>query len=425
MLIFVIFHKKITFHFEGTAKCVIFLYEIKFLATENFMAYTVYLKKNEEKEFIGGKTWVFANEVYKIEGKDKNGSLAVVRSFDGKFIGKGYISHLSKILVRLFIFSDIEDDRRLFSERIAYADDMRRKYLEDDCYRVVFSENDYLPGLIIDRFSDVLSAQFLTLGMNNKKDVIIDCLKEIFSPRAIIERSDAQVRTKEGLEPFKGVIYGENIERARISENGLLIDVDLLGGQKTGYFLDQKLNRLSIRRFSKDKIVLDCFSNVGGFALNAGMAGAKKVYALDVSEKAVSDIKHNALINGLKNVEAVCCDVFEKLREYKSEGKTFDMIILDPPAFCKSANEIQNAYKGYKDVNILAMKLLNKGGILVSSSCTHFMTETLFKKMLSESSRSAGRRAKLLEQRIQCLDHPSLLSEDESAYLKFFILQID
>lgn len=389
------------------------------------MAYTVYLKKNEEKEIMGGKTWVFANEVYKIEGKDKNGSLATVRSFDGKFIGKGYINHLSKILVRLFIFSDIDDDRDLFLQRIVYANDMRKKYLSDDCYRVVFSENDYLPGLIVDRFSDVLSVQFLTLGINNKKDVILDCLKEVFSPRSIIERSDTEVRKKEGLEPFKGVIYGDLIERTRISENGLYIDVDLLGGQKTGYFLDQKLNRFSIRRFSKDKTVLDCFSNVGGFALNAATAGAKKVYALDISEKAVSDITRNAEINGLKNVEAIACDVFEKLREYKAEGKTFDMIILDPPAFCKSVNEIQNAYKGYKDVNILAMKLLNKGGILVSSSCTHFMTETLFKKMLAESSRNAGRRAKLLEQRVQCLDHPSLLTEEESSYLKFFILQID
>ena len=389
------------------------------------MAYTVYLKKNEEKGILNGKTWVFANEVYKIDGKDKNGSLCEVRSFDGKFIGKGYINHLSKILVRLFIFSDVSDDKNLFYERIAYADEMRRKYLDDDCYRVVFSESDYLPGLIVDRFSDVLSVQFLTLVMNNKKDVIIECLKEIFSPRSIVERSDAEIRKKEGLEPFKGVIYGENVERVRINENGIFIDVDLLEGQKTGYFLDQKLNRLSIRRFSKDKTVLDCFCNVGGFALNAAKGGAKHVFALDVSEKAVNDVESNAEINGLNNVEPVCCDVFKQLREYRSEEKSFDMIILDPPAFCKSVNEIQNAYKGYKDINVLAMKLLNKGGILVSSSCTHFMTETLFKKMLAESAKNAGKRAKVLEQRVQCLDHPSLLSEEESTYLKFFILQID
>lgn len=389
------------------------------------MAYTVYLKKNEEKGILNGKTWVFANEVYKIDGKDKNGSLCEVRSFDGKFIGKGYINHLSKILVRLFIFSDVSDNKNLFYERIAYADEMRRKYLDDDCYRVVFSESDYLPGLIVDRFSDVLSVQFLTLGMNNKKEFIIECLKEIFSPRSIVERSDAEIRKKEGLEPFKGVIYGENVERVRINENGIFIDVDLLEGQKTGYFLDQKLNRLSLRRFSEDKTVLDCFCNVGGFALNSAKGGAKHVFALDVSEKAVNDVKSNAEINGLNNVEPVCCDVFKQLREYRSEGKSFDMIILDPPAFCKSVNEIQNAYKGYKDINVLAMKLLNKGGILVSSSCTHFMTETLFKKMLAESAKNAGKRAKVLEQRVQCLDHPSLLSEEESAYLKFFILQID
>lgn len=389
------------------------------------MAYTIILKKNEEKDLVNGKTWVYANEVYKIEGKDKNGSLATVKSFDGKFIGKGYINHLSKILVRLFIFNNEEDNKNLFFNRIKYADDMRRKYIGENSYRVVFSENDYLPGLIVDRFSDVLSIQLLTLGMNLKKDLIIECLKEIFNPRSIIERSDSEVRKKEGLEPFKGVIYGEDITSTAITENGIKIEVSLLDGQKTGYFLDQKLNRYAVRRFAKDKVCLDCFCNAGGFALNLSVGGAKKVYCLDLSKQALSDVKTNAKLNGISNLETVECDVFEKLREYKNQGKTFDLIVLDPPAFCKSVNETQNAYKGYKDINILAMKLLNKGGILVSSSCTHFMTRELFKKMLTESAKNAGRKAKVLEERIQTLDHPSLLSEDESSYLKFFILQID
>ncbi len=389
------------------------------------MGYEVFLKKNEEKDFINGKTWIYANEVYKIEGKDKNGSLATVRSFDGKFIGKGYINHLSKILVRLFIFSDQLDTEELFLSRIKYADEMRKKYLNEQSYRVIFSENDYLPGLIVDKYNDVLSVQFLTLGMNLKKDVIVKCLVEYFNPKAIVERSDQEIRKKEGLEPFKGVIYGEKIETVQILENGLKVEVSLLDGQKTGYFLDQKLNRLSVRRYAKDKVCLDCFCNAGGFALNLAVAGAKKVYALDVSKQALKDVENNAKLNGLTNVETVECDVFEKLREYKRDGKTFDLIVLDPPAFCKSVNEVQNAYKGYKDVNILAMKLLKRGGILVSSSCTHFITQALFRKMLSESSKNAGRKVKLLEERIQTLDHPSLLSEEEASYLKFFVLQVD
>lgn len=389
------------------------------------MSYTVYLKKNEEKDVINGKTWIYANEVYKIDGKDKNGSLATVRSFDGKFIGKGYINHLSKILIRLFIFKDEEDTKELFFSRIKYADEMRQKYLSENSYRVVFSENDYLPGLIVDRYNDVLSVQFLTLGMNLKKDLIIQCLVEYFNPRAIVERSDSEIRKKEGLEPFKGVIYGENVTSCRILENGLNVEVSLIDGQKTGYFLDQKLNRYAVRRFAKDKVCLDCFCNAGGFSLNLVMGGAKKVYALDVSKQALKDVENNANLNGITNIETVECDVFEKLREYKKDGKTFDLIVLDPPAFCKSVSEVKNAYDGYKDVNILAMKLLNKGGILVSSSCTHFINQALFRKMLTESSRNAGRKVKLLEERIQTLDHPSLLTEDESSYLKFFILQVD
>ncbi len=389
------------------------------------MSYTVYLKKNEEKDIINGKTWIYANEVYKIDGKDKNGSLATVRSFEGKFIGRGYINHLSKILVRLFIFNDEPDDKALFFNRIKFADNMRRKYITENSYRVVFSENDYLPGLIVDRYDNVLSVQFLTLGMAAKKNVIIDCLVEIFNPLTIVERSDSEVRRKEGLEPYKGVIYGETLQTCRIVENGLNIEVSLLDGQKTGYFLDQKFNRYAVRRYAKDKTCLDCFCNAGGFALNLASAGAKKVFALDVSRQALNDVENNAKLNNLNNIETVECDVFEKLREYKNQGKTFDLIVLDPPAFCKSASEIKSAYNGYKDINILAMKLLNHGGILVSSSCTHFINRDLFKKMLAESSRNANRKVKVLEEKIQGIDHPSLLTEDESSYLKFFVLQVD
>ena len=388
--------------------------------------YSVYLKKGEEKRILQGHSWVYANEVAKIEGKDKNGSLASVFTHDGRFIGKGYINHLSKILVRIFIRDENQvDDKAFYLERLKNADDFRKNLGYDNCYRMVFAEADDIPALIVDKYDEYLSVQFLSLGIDKMKKLIVECLVDLFAPKGIYERSDVAVRVKEGLIETKGVIYGEDVTCTQIIENGLTLNVDLLNGQKTGYFLDQKLNRLSIRPYCKDKTVLDCFCNAGGFALNASKAGAKKVYALDISKQALEQVNLNASLNGLTNIETVECDIFEKLREYKKEGKTFDLIVLDPPAFCKSANEIKSAYKGYKDINIIAMKLINKGGILVSSSCTHFMSQQLFKKMLSESAAEAGKRVKLLEERIQCLDHPALLSAEETSYLKFCIMQVD
>ena len=386
------------------------------------MPYTVYLKKNEEKSLKSGYGWVFANEVAKIEGKDKNGSLATVRTFDGKFVGKGYINHLSKILVRIFIYGDADEDRVIF-DRILNAKRLRESLLLGQSYRAVFAEADLLPGLVVDKFNDLLSVQILSLGMDRKKDVIVDALVRIFEPKTIVERSDAAVRLKEGLEQKKGVIYGENVTETIIDENGVKLKVDLINGQKTGYFLDQKLNRLAIRRYVKDKTVLDCFSNVGGFALNAKKAGAKQVTALDVSPLAVSQIKENAQLNGL-TIDAVCCDVFEKLREYKTEGRKFDVIILDPPAFAKSSDSVTDALNGYKDVNILAMKLLTDDGILVSSSCSHFVGQTAFLNMLAKCAEQTGKAVRVLEQKMQCVDHPYLLSAKETNYLKFFILTV-
>ncbi|MBP5177766.1 MAG: class I SAM-dependent rRNA methyltransferase, partial [Clostridia bacterium] len=290
---------------------------------------TVYLKQNEHKKIRGGFGWVYANEVYKIEGKDKNGSLATVRSFDGRFIGKGYINYLSKILVRIFIFND-EDENTVIYQRILRAVNTRKQLSVGSCYRAVFAEADMLPGVIVDVYGDCVSLQILTLGAENKKSVIVDAIKDILSPRTIVERSDVAVREKEGLNKFKGVIYGEQVESTVVEENGLKIKVDLLNGQKTGYFLDQKFNRLAVRRYVKGKTVLDCFSNAGGFALNAAAAGAKSVTALDISPVAIEEINFNAKLNGL-SVEAVCCDVFDKLREYKAENRKFDVIILDPP----------------------------------------------------------------------------------------------
>lgn len=387
------------------------------------MGYVVTLKKNEEKRILTGNGWVYANEVAKITGKDKNGSLATVVSSDGRFIGKGYINHLSKILVRIFI-RDERSDEEVIRERLRKAVNLRKRLGFSSCYRAVYAEADLLPGLVVDKYGEALSVQFLTLGMDLRKDFIVECLKEIFAPRAIIERSDVAVRQKEGLPLKKGVIFGEDISRIETEENGLKLSIDLIDGQKTGYFLDQKENRFALRRYAKDKSVLDCFCNAGGFGLNAAAAGAKTVTFLDISPVALSEVNKNASLNGITNIQTIECDVFEKLREYKAEKKKFDLIVLDPPAFCKSGEDVAAALKGYKDINVLAMKLLNDDGILVSSSCSHFVTPTMFKRMLAESAASAGKRAKILEERGQSPDHPVLLGADESAYLKFVILSV-
>ena len=385
--------------------------------------YTVYLKKNEEKNLFGGYGFVYANEVYKIEGKDKNGSLAKVVSFDGRFIGKGYINHLSKILVRIFIYNDDCDEREVFRSRILAADGLRKTLVGGDNYRAVFGEADLLPGLVVDRYGDVLSVQFLTLGTDMRKQMIVDVLNEIYSPVSIVERSDVAVRKKEGLPETKGVIFGENKTETVIEENGIKMHVDLLNGQKTGYFLDQKFNRFSIRKYVRNKTVLDCFCNVGGFSMNAAIAGAEKVYALDISPVAIKEVEKNAELNGFTVITPILCDVFDKLRVFKTEKKRFGAIVLDPPAFCKDKGQVNSALKGYKDINVLAMKLLEPDGVLFSSSCSHFISTEQFKKMLVESAKESGKIFQITEIRSQGNDHPMLLCNDESSYLKFFILK--
>lgn len=387
------------------------------------MSYSIYLKKNEEKRIVAGHPWVFANEVARIEGKDKNGSLATVYDFNGRYIGKGYINHLSKILVRIFIRDDSVPDYEYYKNAISKANDYRLKLGFKNSYRVVFGESDNLPALIVDKYDDVLSVQFLSLGIDKNKDLIIRALVEIFNPKGIYERSDVAVREKEGLPLFKGKIYGDFNTKIVIEENGLKMIVDVENGQKTGYFLDQKENRFALRKYASGD-VLDCFCNVGGFALNAAAAGAKNVIALDISQSALDTVAENANLNRLTNVHTLQGDVFEVLRQFKKEGKTFDTIVLDPPAFCKSASEVKNAYKGYKDINILGMKLVKDGGFLISSSCSHYMTFPLFQNMLTDAARESGRKARIVEIRTQASDHPSMLSTDESLYLKFFVLQI-
>lgn len=387
------------------------------------MPYEIYLKKNEEKRIVAGHSWVYANEVAKIEGKDKNGSLASVYSFDGKYIGKGYINHASKILVRIFIRGNEDDGKELYTRRIAEAFEYRRALGYENCFRAVFAESDNLPALIIDKYGDYFVLQCLSLGIDMRKDMICDVLEELYSPKGIYERSDVSVRTKEGLPLVKQVLRGEVPDEIIIEENGLKMSVDVKNGQKTGYFLDQKENRFALRRYAKGRTVLDCFSNSGGFSLNAALT-ATEVAAVDISPLALENVKRNAELNGLKNIKTICGDVFELLRSFKKEGKKFGVVVLDPPAFCKSVSEVKDAYRGYKDINILGIKLVESGGFLVTSSCSHYMTLPLFSKMIEEAARESGRRVRLVEIKGQAPDHPSLVTEEETQYLKFFVLQV-
>lgn len=386
--------------------------------------YSVYLKKGEEKRIINGHSWVYANEVSKIEGKDSNGSLATVFTHDGKFVGKGYINHLSKILVRVFLRDqNAVDDKDFYLEKLRQANEYRVNLGFDNAYRMVFAESDGIPALIVDRYADYLVCQFLSLGIDKRKRLIVDCLVELFNPKGIYERSDVAVRAKEGLNEVKGAIYGEVPDEIIITENGLKMSVDVKNGQKTGYFLDQKENRYTVRRYTKGKTVLDCFCNSGGFSLNSALS-AKAVTSVDVSATALANVNRNAELNGFDNITTLEGDVFEVLRTFKRENRKFDVVILDPPAFCKSANEVKDAHRGYKDINVLGLKLVEKGGFLITASCSHYMTLPLFEKMLVESAKESGRTVRIVEIKTQSPDHPSDLSAEETSYLKFFVLNV-
>lgn len=386
--------------------------------------YILTLKKGEEKRIIAGHPWVYANEVLKIEGKDAQGSIAKVLAFDGRFIGYGYINHLSKIIVRILSRDETPIDYDFFYNRIKESNFRRVNLGYDNNYRVVFGENDLLPGLIVDKYGDYLSVQFLSLGMDVRKDMIVKILVDIFKPLGIYERSDVSVREKEGLKQVKGPLYGDFNPRVNIVENGIKMIVDLENGQKTGYFLDQKENRDNLKHYVKDKEVLDCFCNVGGFSLCASKHGAKKVTALDISELAIKEVEEHAKMNGFENIDAVCADVFEKLREYRRDKKKFDVIILDPPAFTKSKDTVKAGYLGYRDINTLALKLLKKEGILVTCSCSQHLTLNLFLDMIRESSAHANVNAQMVELRMQGKDHSSLIGSDEGLYLKLAIVRV-
>lgn len=385
--------------------------------------YTVTLKRNEEKKVLNGYPWIFANEVQKIEGKDKQGSVAEVKASDGRYVGKGFINHHSKIIVRMLTTKSKEINKDFFVERIKIADEGRRELGYNDNYRVVFGESDNLPGLIVDKYGDKLSVQFLSLGMEVIKNDIVDILVKRFAPSTIYERSDVAIREKEGLPLKKGVIYGKDETQSVIVENGLKLIVDLENGQKTGYFLDQKENRDDLKFYVKDKTVLDCFCNEGGFSLCAKKYGAKEVTAIDISKTAIELVEKNAKLNDLE-IKTRVADVFEALREYRKSGEKFGVIVLDPPAFTKTADTVKAGYKGYKDINANALKLVEKGGYLVTCSCSQHLTLPLFLQMIKESVFESGVRAKLVELRTQGKDHAVCIGYDESLYLKVAVIKV-
>ena len=395
------------------------------------MSAIVTLKKGEGRTIKAGGLWIFDNEIDTIVGTFHNGDIVIVHDFDGYPMGKGFINQNSKIRIRMMTRrDDTEIDSAFIRMRVKNAWEYRKKTVDISSCRVIFGDADFLPGLVVDKFSDVLVVQSLALGIDRFKEEIVQDLKELMAEdgitiRGVYERSDAKEREKEGMKKYKGFLGKEFDTKVLIEENGVKYFVDVKDGQKTGFFLDQKYNRLAMQRICKDAEVLDCFTHTGSFALNAGIAGAKSVMGVDASELAVMQATENAALNNLQDtVKFTCADVFELLPQLEQEGRQFDVVILDPPAFTKSRNTIKNAMKGYREINIRGLKLVKDGGYLATCSCSHFMDYENFTKVIGQAARSAHKRLRQVEFRTQSPDHPILWAADESYYLKFFIFQV-
>ena len=391
----------------------------------------VTLKQGEGRSFKAGGLWIYDNEIESIRGTFKNGAIVTVHDFNGYPLGRGFINQNSKIRVRMMTRDAAQEiDSAFLERRVRAAWEYRKKTVDTSACRVIFGEADFLPGLVIDKFADVLVVESLALGIDKMKLEIVELLKKVLledgiAIRGVYERSDAKERLKEGMDRVKGFIGPEFNTDVEIVENGVRYIVDVKDGQKTGFFLDQKYNRLAMQRLCKDAEVLDCFTHTGSFALNAGIAGAKHVLGVDASELAVAQARENAALNGLSDtVEFRCADVFDLLPTLEAEGRQFDVVILDPPAFTKSRNSIKNAVKGYREINLRGMKLVRDGGFLATCSCSHYMNAELFAQTIGQAARNAHCRLRQVEFRTQSPDHPILWSADESYYLKFYIFQV-
>lgn len=391
----------------------------------------VTLKKGEGRTIKVGGAWVFNNEIETITGRFHNGDLVIVHDFDGYPMGKGYINQNSKIRVRLLTrHVNQEIDESFFQMRLQNAWNYRKDTVDTSSCRLVFGEADFLPGIVIDKYEDVLVMECLTLGMERYKEQLANLMKQILQKdgiqiRGVYERSDAKEREKEGLSRVKGFIGAEFDTNVEITENGVRYMVDVVNGQKTGFFLDQKYNRLAIQKLCKGKRVLDCFTHMGTFALNAGIAGASEVTGLDISEFAVEQATENAKRNRLSDtVTFRAANVLDELPKLAAAGEKYDVVILDPPAFTKSRQATKNAIKGYREINMKGLKLVKDGGYLATCSCSHFMTQELLAKTIREAARATHKRLRQVEFRTQAADHPILWAAEESYYLKFFIFQV-
>ena len=391
----------------------------------------VTLKKGEGRSLKAGGLWVYDNEIDTIMGTFKNGDIVAVHDFDGYMMGRGFINQNSKIRVRMMT-RDKEQliDHDFLKRRVEAAWNYRKDTVDISSCRVIFGEADFLPGIVVDKYEDILVVESLALGIDRFKNEIVELVKACMAEdgitiRGVYERSDAKEREKEGLRKVKGFIgepFDTNVE---IVENGVHYIVDVENGQKTGFFLDQKYNRLAMQKICKGKRVLDCFTHMGTFALNAGIAGASEVTGLDISEYAIEQARRNAALNQLEDtVHFRCANVLDELPKLAAAGVQYDVVILDPPAFTKSREATKNAIKGYREINMKGMKLVKDGGYLATCSCSHFMTQELLAKTVKEAAKAVHKRLRQVEFRTQSPDHPILWAADESYYLKFYIFQV-
>lgn len=394
---------------------------------------SVQVTEKAARALRGGHPWVYGDEVTGLTGTPENGEIADVYSAKGKWLGAGFYNDNSKIRVRV-VSTNTNDrmDDAFWRRKLQWALSYRKTVMGENfsACRLIFGEADGFPGLTVDRFGPVLVAQVLCMGIDRRKtmlfNTLVELLREMGEPIDVVyERSDVAIREKEGLSQTTGYFLGNGDGHIRITENGVLYDVDYINGQKTGFFLDQKYNRAAVAKLARGKKVLDCFTHTGAFGLNCAKAGAEHVLSVDVSETALDAARHNAALNSLTNIDFQCADVFRLLTDLSAQGKgEYDLIILDPPAFTKSGTTVKSAVRGYKDINLRAMKLLPRGGYLATCSCSHFMTEPLFVQMLQDAAKDAHVTLRQIEARQQSADHPILWNVPETNYLKFYIFQV-
>ena len=384
----------------------------------------VTLRKTRETRVRGGHPWIYASEIEKVEGEFENGDIVDVNDFRGKFIGRGFYNPASQISLRILTRNDEPCDRAFFEKRIRDAWEYRKLLCDPDSCRLIYSESDFLPGLVVDKFADILVLQSLSLGIERIKDMLCDLLMEVVRPAGIWERSDVPVRRLEGLEQTTGLLRGEVPDEVEMRENGIRFLVDVKHGQKTGFFLDQKQNRAAIAPLCRDARVLDCFCHNGSFSLHAAKYGAKSVLGVDISEEALEVARRNDELNGFTNVTFEAHNCFDLLRQLTDDGEQYDLVILDPPAFTKNKAAVQSAIRGYKEINLRGLKLVRPGGFLVTCSCSQHVLPEMFQDVINQAARDAKKRIRLVEYRTQGYDHPILPQSVETKYLKTMILQV-